>query len=61
MPYMRKTRRFKNDDILERANGFHRFQKKIISASILDTRDFGMRLLSIRKHRARKIKQKRRG
>ena len=54
-------RKLRSDDILERGDGFHRFQKKIISASILDTRDFGMRLLSSRKHRARKIKQKRRG
>ena len=61
MPYIRKTRKFKNDDILERGDEFHKFQKKIIPASILDTRDFGMRLLSSRKYRARKIKQKRRG
>lgn len=61
MPYIKKTRRFKNDDILERGDRFNSFQKKIISASILDTREFGMRLLSSGKHRARKIKQKRRG
>ena len=61
MPYIKKTRRFKNDDILERGDGFHRFQREIISANILDARDFGMRLLSSRKYRARKIKQKRRG
>lgn len=54
-------RKLKNDNILERENGFHRFQKKIISASMLDSRDFVMRLLSSRKYRARKIKQKRRG
>lgn len=54
-------RKLRSDNILERGNGLHRFQKKIISASILDTRDFGMRLLSSRKYRARKIKQKRRG
>ena len=47
-------RKLRSDNILERGNGFHRFEKKIISASILDTRDFGMRLLSSRKNKTKK-------
>ena len=60
MPYVRKTRKLKNDNILERGDGFHRFQGELIRAiKKQDSRTFGMSLQNSKKYKSHKIKKKR--
>lgn len=60
MPYIKKTRRFKNDDILKRFDGYHSFQGKLIRAiKKQDSRTFGMSLQNSKKYKSYSIKKKR--
>ena len=60
MPYIKKTRKLKNDNILERGDGFHSFQGELIRAiKKQDSRTFGMSLQNSKKYRSYSIKKRR--